>query len=73
MKIKNIKIRFDEGHLEEVEITYNKKSLKKRIEENRVLVSTSNTIQNDKESLYVLYPKPEEELEGILDNIKLSE
>ena len=52
MKIKNIKIKFNEGHLEHVNIVYNKKINKKQIKTSPRIISAGVDKENKTEKIF---------------------
>ncbi|OED29514.1 hypothetical protein [Methanosphaera sp. WGK6] len=72
MKIKNIKIKFDEGHINTIEINYHDKITKTQVQENNIITNKTKKITDNKEQLHVQHQEiQEEQLEDILHNIKL--
>ena len=75
MKIKNIKIKFNEGHLEHVNIVYNKKINKKinkkQIKTSPRIISAGVDKENKTEKIELISPKIDDELDILLENIIL--
>lgn len=71
MKIKNIKIKFNEGHLEHVNIVYNKKINKKQIKTSSRIISAGVDKENKTEKIELISPKIDDELDILLENIIL--
>ena len=70
MKIKNIKIKFNEGHLEHVNIVY-KKINKKQIKTSPRIISAGVDKENKTEKIELISPKIDDELDILLENIIL--
>lgn len=71
MNIKNIKIKFKEGHLENITLFYNKKINKKQTKQTDKLVSLEINKENNSEKLHVINPRIDDELDILLNSILL--
>ena len=71
MKIKNIKIKYNEGHLEHVNIVYKKKIKKKQIKTSPRKISAGVDKENKTEKIELISPKIDDELDILLENIIL--
>lgn len=71
MNIKNIKIKFKEGHIENIILFYNKKINKKQAKQTDKLISLEINKENNSEKLQVISPRIDDELDIILNSILL--
>lgn len=71
MNIKNIKIKFKEGHIENIILFYNKKINKKQAKQTDKLISLEINKENNSEKLQVISPRIDDELDIILNGILL--